>query len=78
MPVMDGYEATRLIRSSDNEDSESIPIIAITANAFDEDRNKCIENGMNGYITKPIDFEEMFKTMSRFLDAPIKKDAAVS
>lgn len=54
MPVMDGLQATRLIRMSEQEDSVSIPIIAMSANAFSEDRKKSIESGMNGYLVKPI------------------------
>lgn len=54
MPNMDGYKATQLIRSLKDEEKSSIPIIAMTANAFESDRKKAMENGMNGHITKPI------------------------
>lgn len=55
MPVMDGLEATRRIRLLEKEDSRTIPIIAMTANAFDEDMRKSIESGMNGHLSKPLD-----------------------
>ncbi|MCH5185112.1 MAG: response regulator [Oscillospiraceae bacterium] len=55
MPIMDGLEATRLIRTSDKEYARSVPVIAMTANAFDEDEKKSIESGMDFHINKPID-----------------------
>ena len=55
MPKMDGYTATREIRTLNNSKCANIPIIAMTANAFDEDRKKAIKAGMNGHIAKPID-----------------------
>ncbi len=64
MPVMDGYEATRRIRLLDNPAHASIPIIAMTANAFDEDRKAAAECGMNGFISKPIDLKEVIQTLS--------------
>lgn len=55
MPVMNGYEATRQIRQLDREDAKAVPIIAMTANTFKEDEQKCINAGMNAHIAKPID-----------------------
>lgn len=55
MPEMDGLEATRAIRALDRPDARSIPIIAVTANAFDEDRRECLAAGMDGHVTKPVD-----------------------
>lgn len=55
MPVMDGLAATRAIRALDRPDAGSIPIIAMTANAYDEDRRRCLEAGMNAHVPKPID-----------------------
>lgn len=63
MPVMDGLEATKRIRTLGRADSRSIPIIAMTANAFDEDMKKSIESGMNGHLTKPIDIEKLYKVL---------------
>ena len=67
MPMMDGYEATKQIRNSGKEEIADIPIIAMTANAFAEDRNKALQAGMNGYIAKPIDIEVMMETLRKFL-----------
>lgn len=55
MPIMDGYEATRQIRALEDPDIAGIPIIAMTANAFEEDKKTALEVGMNGHIAKPID-----------------------
>lgn len=65
MPVMDGYEATRRIRLLDDSAQSSIPIIAMTANAFDEDRKAASECGMNGFITKPIDLNEVIHVLKQ-------------
>ena len=59
MPVMDGYTATKEIRSLERSDSKTIPIIAMTANAFQEDAEKCIAVGMNAHLAKPLDIEKM-------------------
>lgn len=63
MPNMDGYTASRKIRGMEREDAKVIPIIALTANAFDEDRNKAFAAGMNGHIAKPIDVGRMVRTI---------------
>lgn len=63
MPVMDGYEASRQIRGLEHSDAESIPIIAITADAFDEDARKCLEAGMNDYVSKPIDPQHLYSVL---------------
>ncbi len=62
MPVMDGYEATRAIRALEGERSE-VPIIAMTANAFDEDRRKAAECGMNAHVAKPIDIPQLMQVL---------------
>ncbi|MCM1105634.1 MAG: ATP-binding protein [Blautia sp.] len=67
MPVMNGYEATREIRSLEREDAESIPIIAMTANAFAEDVKDALDAGMNAHIAKPIDISLLNKTISQYL-----------
>lgn len=72
MPEMDGLEATRLIRS--DRTNINLPIIAMTANAMIGDREKCIDAGMNDYVTKPIDTTELFKTMSKWLKRTQKKE----
>ena len=59
MPVMDGLEATRQIRTLNRKDTKEIPIIAMTANAFQDDIRDCIDAGMNGHIAKPIDIEKI-------------------
>ena len=67
MPVMDGLEATRIIRRSDHPMAATIPIIAMTANAFDEDMKKSVESGMNGHLSKPIEIDKFFRTISKFV-----------
>ncbi|MCP1109572.1 ATP-binding protein [Ohessyouella blattaphilus] len=67
MPVMDGYEATEKIRSSGLERAETIPIIAMTANAFAEDVKKCLAAGMNGHIPKPVDVKVLYQTLFEML-----------
>ncbi|MBQ8175726.1 MAG: response regulator [Oscillospiraceae bacterium] len=69
MPVMDGIEATKHIRNTDRLDSFTVPIIAMTANAFDEDMKKSVECGMNGHLTKPIDMAKVMQTFCRIWSA---------
>ena len=66
MPVMDGYQATREIRGSGKKDAEMIPIIAITANAFAEDKRKTMEAGMDAHLSKPINVPELMDTIRKF------------
>lgn len=63
MPVMNGYQATREIRSQKDPQRAGVSIIAMTANAFDEDREEAERSGMNGYVAKPIDINSLFKTL---------------
>jgi len=63
MPEMDGLEATRIIRSLDRPDSAAIPIIALTANAFDEDVQRSLQAGLNAHLTKPVDPDNLFETL---------------
>ena len=63
MPVMDGLEATRQIRTLNRKDTKEIPIIAMTANAFQDDIRECIDAGMNAHIAKPIDIEKVKMTI---------------
>ena len=67
MPVMDGCEAARAIRALDRPDAASVPIIAVTANAFAEDIARTTEAGMNGHISKPIDFALLCRTLARLV-----------
>lgn len=64
MPVLDGYGATKAIRQLSRDDAKTIPIIAMTANAFDEDVKKCMDAGMNMHLSKPIDIEKLTMTLS--------------
>lgn len=68
MPVMNGYEASRLIRSMDREDSSGLPIIALSANAHDEDKKKSMESGMNSHVAKPFDIDQLVRTINKYLD----------
>lgn len=63
MPIMNGYEATRRIRALENPRLAEIPILAMTANAFDEDRKAAMECGMNGFLSKPIQLDEIIRTL---------------
>ena len=67
MPLMDGYEATRQIRKLDRTDASSIPIIALTANAFAEDVRHALNCGMNAHLAKPLDVEKMIHTIALYL-----------
>ena len=67
MPVMDGYAATRAIRSSGRPDAGTIPIIAMSANAYAEDVQKCLDTGMNAHISKPLYKDVMLETIERFV-----------
>ncbi len=67
MPVMNGYEAAKRIRKFANRKLASIPIIAMTANAFEEDKQEALKCGMNGHIAKPIDVDNLFDTLGRIL-----------
>ena len=68
MPVMNGYEATKQIRALNDPELAGITILAMTANAFDEDRKKALECGMDGFLTKPIVIEELIGTLQKNLD----------
>ena len=67
MPVMDGLSATREIRKLDRSDAATIPIIALTANAFEEDVQQCLSAGMNAHLSKPVEIELLKKTLSKLL-----------
>ena len=68
MPVMDGLSATRVIRVLDREDAKTIPIIAMTANAFAEDARRSMEAGMNAHLAKPLDMKKVILTIQKCCD----------
>jgi signal transduction histidine kinase/CheY-like chemotaxis protein len=68
MPEMDGYEATRTIRALDIPKAKTIPIVAISANTFQDDIDKCYESGMNGHIGKPVDIDSLLNELQKYLD----------
>ena len=68
MPVMDGYEATKAIRDLDNRFLANVPIVAMTANAFGEERRRAFACGMNGYVTKPIEIDVLFETLKQIIE----------
>ena len=68
MPVMNGYEATRAIRALDRPDAGTIPIIAMTANLFDEDVAACLGAGMDAHIPKPLEAGQMIRTIAEWLE----------
>jgi CheY-like chemotaxis protein len=67
MPEMDGLEATRTIRASDQTDAKTIPIIALTANAFDEDVQRSMQAGLNAHLSKPVEPDLLFETLEELL-----------
>ena len=67
MPKMDGYEATQAIRALDDKEKAAIPIVAMTANAFAEDRERALAAGMNGHIAKPIDVKKLEQVLVKLL-----------
>jgi CheY-like chemotaxis protein len=70
MPVMDGYEATRQIRSGEAGDRyREIPIIAMTANAMEGDRERCLAAGMNDYLTKPVQMQTLTQVLGQWLSS---------
>ena len=72
MPVMNGYEATAAIRSLEKEESKTIPIIALTANAFKDAADKARECGMNDIITKPLEALTLKKVLSKFAEQKVQ------
>ena len=68
MPILNGYEATRQIRGLGREGISQIPIIAMTANAFEEDKKAALDAGMNGHIAKPIDVARLMEMLEEVLD----------
>ncbi|MDR2089143.1 MAG: PAS domain-containing protein [Clostridiales Family XIII bacterium] len=69
MPLMDGYEATGAIRALDRADAGTVPIVALTANAFKEDVDKALESGMNAHIAKPVEMDRLLEVLFEFLTA---------
>ena len=67
MPEMDGLEATRVIRASGRADAETIPIIALTANAFDEDVQRSLQAGLNAHLSKPVQPQALFDTLESLI-----------
>ena len=67
MPRMNGYEAARAIRALPHEQAGTIPIVAMTANAFEEDRQNAFKAGMNGHIAKPLNFNELSTVLQEWL-----------
>ena len=64
MPEMDGYEATRRIRALADKEKAGVPIVAVSANAFEEDKKSAMSAGMNGHIAKPLDVKLLFRILS--------------
>ena len=67
MPVMDGLEATEKIRALDRQDAKTVPIIAMTANAFDEDVQRSLQVGMNAHLSKPVEPEHLYQTLEELI-----------
>lgn len=67
MPEMDGLEATRAIRALQRPDAKTVPIVAMTANAFDEDVQRSLQAGMNAHLSKPVESEHLYKTLEELI-----------
>jgi CheY-like chemotaxis protein len=67
MPEMDGLEAAEKIRAMDREDAKRIPIIALTANAFDEDVQRSLQSGMNAHLSKPVESDHLFQVLGELI-----------
>ncbi len=67
MPVMDGLEATRTLRKLSRPDAQAIPVIAMTANAFDEDVQRSLQVGMNAHLSKPVDLDRLRETLQELI-----------
>ena len=68
MPEMDGLEATRVIRAMEREDAARVPIVALTANAFDEDVQSSMQAGLNAHLSKPVEPELLFQTLESLIE----------
>ncbi len=73
MPVMDGLDATRAIRASGRPDAETIPVIALTANAFDEDVQRSMQAGLNAHLSKPVEPDALFDTLETFIGSSLQE-----
>ena len=78
MPVMNGYEAAKAIRALDDKELASIPIVAMTANAFDEDKQQALESGMNAHVAKPFDIDKLIELLIEILEQNAKDGSPVS
>ncbi|MCR4574281.1 MAG: response regulator [Lentisphaeria bacterium] len=67
MPEMDGLTATKIIRAMDRADAKEIPIIALTANAFDEDVQRSMQAGLNAHLSKPVEPENLYETLESLI-----------
>ena len=74
MPNMDGYEAAKQIRAMDDKGKASIPIVAVTANAFEEDKKTALDAGMNGHLAKPYDIAAIMETLKTLLGSEVHKE----
>jgi CheY-like chemotaxis protein len=67
MPVMNGLDATKAIRAMDREDCKTLPIVAMSANVFDDDLRKTVECGMNGHLSKPVEIDKLYQMLRDIL-----------
>ncbi len=74
MPVMDGLAAARALRALDRPDAQTVPIIALTANAFDEDVQRSLQAGMNAHLSKPVEPDRLYETLGRLIGGAKQTD----
>lgn len=70
MPTLDGFQATQRIRASKHPEAQTIPVLALTANAFRADEEKALQNGMNGHLAKPIDIAHLYAAIGSYFSLP--------
>ena len=69
MPNMDGYECTQTIRANESHTKQHVPIVAITANAYEDDKQRCLNVGMDDFVSKPVNTQGLYEVIARVINA---------